>query len=359
MLSDEDRETVGLAWTSRVVPELATPVPPGFEMESTPMQRFDYAEAFGRNIGVISAREQQRLQNTRIAIAGIGGLGSIFAHTFARMGIGRFHLADGDTFQIANFNRQLGGTISTVGHNKARAVQEQMLEINPEAAIRVWEENIVPDNIGAFLMGADLVLDEIEFFEVAAHRLLFREARSRGQTVIMAIPLGFTAGVIVFTPDGMSAEDYFDWQDGQSNEERLAHFILGLAPGRLDRNQLDLRYVDLDRHLAPSTILACFLCAGFVAMEGLRILLNRPGLKPAPFSFQFDPLSQRFRRSRLPRGNRGWIQRLKIAQLIRNYGKLRAASAKCLGPTGMPVDAHLFRNKTFEHANPEERKVKT
>ncbi len=303
------------------------------------MAHFDYTEAFCRNIGVVTEAEQATLKHSCVAVAGIGGLGSIFAHTYARLGVGHFKLADGDTFQVANFNRQLGGTVSTVGMNKARAVQQQMNDINPEAKIEVWEENLDDSNMDTFLQNVDLVLNEIELFEVSAHRMLFREARARGRTVLMAAPMGFTGALLTFTPDGMSAEEYFDWNDDQNNEERLARFVLGLAPRRLHHAQIDLRYVDADRHLAPSNILACFLCAGLAAMEGIRFLTGRSGLRPVPYSFQFDPYTRRTRQTYLRRGNRSLLQRFKIRQLLRNYQLLRKDSAEVLkDPLNIPED---------------------
>ena len=67
---------------------------------------FSAAEAFERNLGLISPEEQERLAKTTIAIAGCGGVGGVHAHTLARLGIGGFRLCDPDEFSLANFNRQ-------------------------------------------------------------------------------------------------------------------------------------------------------------------------------------------------------------------------------------------------------------
>ena len=67
---------------------------------------FDYDTAFERNIGILSKADQQRLRSSRVAIAGLGGTGSAQVHALARTGIGAFNLADPDTFELANFNRQ-------------------------------------------------------------------------------------------------------------------------------------------------------------------------------------------------------------------------------------------------------------
>ena len=72
---------------------------------------FSRSEAFERNRGLISDAEQDKLARTLVVIAGCGGVGGLHAHTCARLGIGRFRIADSDTFSIANINRQIGATV--------------------------------------------------------------------------------------------------------------------------------------------------------------------------------------------------------------------------------------------------------
>ena len=98
-------------------------------LKSTP--QWSYAEAFKRNRGLITEEEQEKLRNSRVAIAGMGGVGGVHLVTLARLGIGKFTIADPDVFEVANFNRQYGATISNVGRNKAEAMAEAALDINP------------------------------------------------------------------------------------------------------------------------------------------------------------------------------------------------------------------------------------
>src|SRR5687767_3045849 len=83
--------------------------------ETTSAMRFDYATAFSRNIGWLTEAEQERLRHKRVAIAGMGGVGGVHLTTLARLGIARFSIADLDTFELANFNRQAAATVSTLG----------------------------------------------------------------------------------------------------------------------------------------------------------------------------------------------------------------------------------------------------
>ena len=71
---------------------------------------FSYDNAFARNIGWVTHAEQSVLRDKRVAIAGLGGVGGVHLLTLARLGIGNFHVADFDTFDVANFNRQVGAT---------------------------------------------------------------------------------------------------------------------------------------------------------------------------------------------------------------------------------------------------------
>ena len=149
---------------------------------------FAYDEAFSRHRGLISSEEQERLRRSRVAIVGLGGVGGIHLITLARLGIGGFRIADPDRFDLANFNRQFGATIPTVGHPKSEVMAKAALAINPELDLRVLAEEVSEQNIGALLDGADLLVDGIDFFAIKARRLIFREARRRGIWAITAGP---------------------------------------------------------------------------------------------------------------------------------------------------------------------------
>src|SRR3546814_15305234 len=69
---------------------------------------FDFDQAFDRNIGWVTDREQQILRNKAVAIAGMGGVGGVHLLTLVRLGIGRFHIADHAIFELANFNPPVG-----------------------------------------------------------------------------------------------------------------------------------------------------------------------------------------------------------------------------------------------------------
>src|SRR5215212_12115667 len=95
---------------------------------------FDYRTAFSRNHGWVTADEQERLRERRVAIAGLGGVGGYHALALARLGIRRFALAEFDRFELPNFNRQTGATLSTIAGRRLKVLLKWLAE-----SIRGWE----------------------------------------------------------------------------------------------------------------------------------------------------------------------------------------------------------------------------
>ena len=192
--------------------------------------KWSYDVAFARNLGLVSPDEQRRLRDARVAIAGMGGVGGVHLITLARLGVGRFSVADPDIFTTANFNRQYGATLRNLGRGKAESMAEEAGQINPELDIRVLSGPITSRNVGEFLEGVSVVLDGIDFFAFDTRRLLFREARQRGLWAITAGPLGFGAAWILFDPRGMDFDTYFDLHDGMAAVDQFAAFATAPRP---------------------------------------------------------------------------------------------------------------------------------
>jgi molybdopterin/thiamine biosynthesis adenylyltransferase len=284
---------------------------------------WSYAEAFSRHRGLVSEPEQERLRRSRVAIAGMGGVGGIHLITLARLGIGTFHLADPDTFEVANFNRQYGATTRSLGRNKAEVMAEEARAVNPELRLRVLAEPISPRNVGEFLDGVDVFVDGLDFFALDARRLVFAEARRRGIWAVTAGPIGLSAAWLVFAPRGMSFDAYFDLRDGMSRLEQVVAFAVGLTPRATQASYLDLTQVDPRSARGPSAGLACHLCSGVAAAEVVKILLGRSPVRPAPHYFQFDAYLQVLRKGRILWGNRHPWQRFKrwiLARRLRRLG---------------------------------------
>jgi len=281
-------------------------------------------EAFARNIGIVSLAEQERLSRATVAIPGLGGVGGVHLATLARTGVGRFHLADLDHFETANLNRQHGAKVSTCGRSKVAVMAAEALDINPFLDLRTFPDGVREDNLEAFLEGVDVVADGMDFFNFDMRRRIFRRAREKGIHVVTAGPLGFGAALLVFAPGiGMGFDEYFDIREGMSPEEQLLAFFVGLAPRAAQMAYMDPRRIDLQGRRGPSLAPGCQICAAVAAAEILRILLGRPGIKPAPHYFQYDPFVRRFHRGYLPLGNRNPLQRLKRRLVARRLAQAR------------------------------------
>lgn len=272
---------------------------------------WSYSEAFTRNLGLISAAEQEKLRNSRVAVVGLGGVGGVDLVALARLGVGKFSIADPDVFEVRNTNRQYGATLSAVGRSKAEVMCDIVRDINPEADIRVFREPIGPRNADAFLDGADLMVDGIDAFEIDLRRLLFGKARERGIYAVGAGPVGFSTVWIVFDPRGMTFDRYFDLSDRLDPVQKFVAYVVGMAPAMLQRNYMDLAYLNFEHHTGPSAGLACHLASGVVAAEALKILLGRGPVHAAPVYHQFDAYRGRFVRKRLLGGNLHPLQRIK------------------------------------------------
>ena len=90
---------------------------------------------FSRTQMLIGKNGIEKLNNSKIAIFGIGGVGSYAIEGLARAGIGKFILVDSDIVDITNINRQLGALHSTIGKYKVDVMKERILDINPNAIV--------------------------------------------------------------------------------------------------------------------------------------------------------------------------------------------------------------------------------
>jgi len=277
---------------------------------------FDHSAAVSRNIGWLTLAEQARLRQARVGIAGLGGVGGAHVLTLARLGIGAFHIADFDHFEVHNFNRQAGAFVSTLGQAKAEVTARMAQDVNPTADVRVFGEGVTPANVGAFLDGVDVYVDGIDFFAVEARRLVFAACRERGIPAVTAAPLGMGVSLLVFDPRGMSFERYFRLE-GCSVQEQYARFIAGLSPAMLQRGYLVApEAVDFAARKGPSTPMACDLCAGVTGTTVLKLLLGRGPVRAAPWAMQFDAYRQKLSFTWRPGGNAHPLQRL-LLRLIR------------------------------------------
>jgi molybdopterin/thiamine biosynthesis adenylyltransferase len=281
---------------------------------------FDYEAAFARNIGWLSRDEQQVLRRSRVAIAGMGGVGGRHLLTLARLGVGKFNIADLDRFELANFNRQAGATMSNLGRPKVEVLAEMARDINPECELRIFPDGVQADNLSEFFRDADVYVDGLDFFAFDARERVFAWCADHGIPAVTVAPLGISAALLTFMPGSMRFEDYFQVA-GRPDLEKAIRFLVGLAPGMLHRHYLaDKKNVNLEGGAGPSTVMACDLCAGVAATEALKILLKRGKPWAAPHGIQFDGYRNKLVHTWRPGGNRNPLNRAAIAIASRILG---------------------------------------
>lgn len=249
-------------------------------------------EQFVRNLGIMSEEEVNKLQQTKIAIAGCGCIGGFSAELLARMGIGRFLLADPDTFDLSNINRQCAATHLTVGMSKVTVLKNHLLAINPDLEIIEYSAGVNERNVDDFVQGADYVIDAIDYFAFPEAVALHRAARGHGLHTITAVALGFGTTVLTFAPDGMTMEQLAGIPEDISIEELKGTTF----PASGYANQLP-SYVTMENvqqwlinRTIPTISVGQALGPGVLVSQLVLHLLGRkqPLLVPDSFQLQFE-----------------------------------------------------------------------
>lgn len=282
------------------------------------MIAFDYGEAFSRNLGWVTGHEQDRLRTSRVAIAGMGGVGGFHLLTLARLGVGAFSLADFDTFNLVNFNRQAGAGVSTLGKPKLDVMASMARDINPELDVRLFPGGVDETALDDFLADVDLFVDGLDFFALDIRQAVFAACAARSIPAITVAPLGMGAALLNFLPGHMTFDEYFGFTQNDQME-KATRFFVGLAPARLQMGYLvDPSRIDLANHKGPSTAMGCMLCAGVAGTEALKILLGRGRVYAAPWGVHYDAFKNRLARTWRPGGNdRNPLQRLALSMTRR------------------------------------------
>ena len=105
---------------------------------------------FSRTEILLGNDAMKKLKDSRVAIFGIGGVGSFVAEALARSGVGKFVLFDDDDVCLTNINRQLIATRKTIGRKKVDVMKERILDINPKAEVEVNACFFLPENAKEF-----------------------------------------------------------------------------------------------------------------------------------------------------------------------------------------------------------------
>ncbi len=111
---------------------------------------------------LIGKENVEKLHNKKIAIFGIGGVGSFVLEGLVRAGVENFILVDKDEVDITNINRQIIATYSTIGKPKVQVAKERILEINPNAKVEIHQEFFMPETQGILDNSIDYIIDCVD-----------------------------------------------------------------------------------------------------------------------------------------------------------------------------------------------------
>lgn len=144
---------------------------------------FSYEEMITRNAGFVTNDEQRRLREAHVFVCGVGGMGGAALQSLARAGVGNFTIADMDTFEVSNLNRQVFATMDTVGTGKVEATAAALRRINPDVGLTTYGAEWL-DHLDEILPAHRVVVNGMD--DLPAGIALYRKAREHGATVIDA-----------------------------------------------------------------------------------------------------------------------------------------------------------------------------
>ena len=144
---------------------------------------------FSRTELLLGKEAMEKLQNSRVAVFGIGGVGGYVCEALARSGVGEFDLIDDDKVCLTNLNRQIIATHKTIGKYKTEVMKERILDINPKADVRIHNCFFLPENADEFSYeDNDYMVDAVD--TVTAKIALVMKAQEKHIPIISSMGAG-------------------------------------------------------------------------------------------------------------------------------------------------------------------------
>lgn len=144
---------------------------------------------FSRTELLIGSEALLKLSKSKVAVFGIGGVGSYTVEALVRSGVGKIVMIDNDVVSLTNINRQLPATTKTIGQAKVESMKERLLSINPKCKITTFERVYLPEVANELLANDyDYIVDAVDM--VTAKIDLVVQAKKRGIPIISAMGAG-------------------------------------------------------------------------------------------------------------------------------------------------------------------------
>ncbi|MEG2450888.1 MAG: HesA/MoeB/ThiF family protein [Clostridia bacterium] len=154
---------------------------------------------YTRNIGALTADEQQTLFEKTVLVVGLGGLGGYDVEYLARLGIGEIRICDYDVFDESNLNRQLVSNEALVGKSKVEATAEHIKAINSDVKVVEYAEKFTEKSASDMLYGVDIVLDALD--SVSSRFALEAATSKAGIPLVYAALSGYEGQITTIMPE--------------------------------------------------------------------------------------------------------------------------------------------------------------
>ncbi len=147
------------------------------------------SDQFSRTKLLLGNNAMEKLKSSRVAVFGVGGVGGYVCEALVRSGVGHFDLIDNDKVSLTNLNRQIIATHKTIGRDKVEVMKERILEINPNADVRIHKSFFLPENADEFPFEEyDYIVDAVD--TVTAKIELVMKAKEKNIPIISSMGAG-------------------------------------------------------------------------------------------------------------------------------------------------------------------------
>ena len=217
---------------------------------------------YARNRIYISPDEQEKIKNYKIFIAG-AGIGSVIAECALRLGFENITIADGDTVELSNLNRQ-NYVHADIGESKTESLKQRLLNINPNAQVTTHNIYLTENNISSLLEGHQVAINALDF-DSATPFAFDALCKSENIPVLHPYNIGWASFIIVILPDGPPLASLSNTTAG-FEKVVVRHLINGLDPASFNRHWIErvlTEFTKEEGRLSPPQLsVGCYLLAG-------------------------------------------------------------------------------------------------
>lgn len=260
------------------------------------MHKYTYEEIFQRNMGLLTKKEQKKINRLSVLLVGCGGIGGWVAEMLARLGVGELILADPEDFEVSNLNRQAFSNTESLGQNKAKTAGIYLKKINPTLKIKIVEEGIGKENIPELLEKTDFVIDTIDFYSIEQDILLHDFARKLGKNVFLSQVAGSKATFTNFSPDNKPL-DYYLTKNNKIDMMKTIKFFFPELPKESGKFLLN-NIIKGEKAVIPSISIKPIITAAIVVEDVLDYVL-RNKFYPVPYIGIYDFDKRSYKRKKI------------------------------------------------------------